>query len=228
MHRYFVLFSYISIFAFSSAKLHAKSARIATIEWPPYTTQETKNMGIASEIVQKAFNNSQTDLKILFFPWARALRYIKVGFIDAIFPEYYDKSRLSFCEYSDPILSSPAGLLKRKDNLINKKDILSGKYVFGLVSGYINNKTIDTNTKIEKILVSSDEQNLKLLIQRKVDFIYIDKKVAKYYQEKMKDKTQLKFIPEYTDDKKLYVCFSKKVPNYKQRVLEFNQALKKQ
>ena len=81
-----------------SGSLHAALpvVEMTSLEWPPYTGETIAEHGIVGKYAVDAFSRMGYQLKISYFPWRRAVRYLEessryVGF----FPEY--SSRI--CQY---------------------------------------------------------------------------------------------------------------------------------
>lgn len=214
-----------------------KSVSLATLEWPPYIGSKMPDNGYVYEIVKRAFEKAGYDVSINFYPWARALSMAGSGNVDALFPEYYDDSRLAEFGFSTPFPGGPVGFYKRRKDQIQfsvdprerPQEALAGltKYSFGVVRGYINTKAFDDASDLLKDEVTDDELNLKKLFAKRIDLIFIDKYVASYIiAEKypwMAD--SLEFMEPELEVKQLYLAFSKKAENTSQKRIDFDKAL---
>jgi len=224
---------------FSQVIFAGQTVSLATLEWEPYIGPGMDNNGYVHEIVAEAYKRSGVDVDIRFFPWARAVSTTQKGKRDGLFPEYYDESRLKDFVFSDSFPGGPVGLYKRKDNKISyvvdpqKKQTEALKalkqYRFGVVRGYVNTKEFDEATFLTKDVAKSDETNLKKLFKGRIDFIFIDKYVAKHiivrkYPHFM---SELEFMEPPLEVKPLYIAFSKKAKNYQAKLKAFNEGLKK-
>ncbi len=165
--------------------------RLVTLDWPPYVGQTLPAQGYASEVMQRAFAASGQTVEIRFAPWARALRMVRNGEVDGLFPEYYDPQQRPSLSFSQAFPGGPVGLYARKDShftLVHNPQTdpsaavaeLKGK-TLGLVRGYINHPTLDASELFQRDLAVSDEQNLAKLFRGGVDLIFIDFFVARYW-----------------------------------------------
>ncbi|MBF0449537.1 MAG: transporter substrate-binding domain-containing protein [Candidatus Magnetomorum sp.] len=215
-----------------------QTVTLATLEWEPYIGPNMKNNGYVHEIVEGALKRSNITVDIRFLPWARAVNTVQTGKRDGLFPEYYDEGRLADFVFSDSFPGGPVGLYKRKDNKVaypvdpqkNQTAALEGlkQFKFGVVRDYVNTKEFDEAAFLKKEEVNSDETNLKKLFKGRIDFIFIDKYVAKHiivtkYPHFLGD---LEFMEPPLEVKPLYIAFSKKAPEYESKLKAFNSGLK--
>lgn len=212
---------------------------LASLEWEPYIGPNMDNNGYVHEIVSEAFKRSGINVDIRFLPWARAVKTAQTGKRDGLFPEYYDEGRLKDFVFSESFPGGPVGLYKRKDNKVkftvdpqkNQTEALKAlkQYRFGVVRGYINTKEFDEASFLTKDVANSDETNLKKLFKGRIDFIFIDKYVAKHiivrkYPHFLSD---LEFMEPPLEVKPLYIAFSKQAKDYQTKLKSFNDGLKK-
>ena len=223
---------------FSQVLFAGETVTLATLEWEPYIGPNMKSNGYVYEIVEQALKRSNIAVDIRFLPWARAVNTVQTGKRDGLFPEYYDEGRLADFVFSDSFPGGPVGLYKRKDNKISysvdpqKYQTAALKalqqYKFGVVRGYVNTKEFDEATFLKKEEVNSDETNLKKLFKGRIDFIFIDKYVAKHiivtkYPHYL---GELEFMEPPLEVKPLYIAFSKKAKDYESKLKSFNSGLK--
>ena len=101
------------ISAYSAMSLSAQTGQSLTLpslEWPPYTSQTLKDMGASSAVATEAFKAMGYTLKIVFYPWDRAIKLAKTDpTIAGYFPEYYSSDNASAFIYSDPMGRAPWG-----------------------------------------------------------------------------------------------------------------------
>jgi len=224
---------------FSQVICAGQTVTLATLEWEPYIGPNMDNNGYVHEIVVEAYKLSGINVDICFFPWARAVNTARTGKRDGLFPEYHDESRLKDFVFSDSFPGGPVGLYKRKDNKAsyavdprkNQTEALRSlkQYWFGVVRDYINTKEFDEATFLKKNVANSDETNLKKLFRGRVDFIFIDRYVAKHiiirkYPHYL---PALEFMEPPLEVKPLFIAFSKKAKGYQVKLKTFNEGLKK-
>jgi ABC-type amino acid transport substrate-binding protein len=216
-----------------------QTVTLATLEWEPYIGPNMDNNGYVYEIVAEAYKRSGIDVDIRFLPWARAVKTAETGKRDGLFPEYYDEGRLEKFVFSDSFPGGPVGLYKRKDNKISyavdpqQRQTVALKalkqYRFGVVRGYVNTKAFDEATFLTKDVANSDETNLKKLFKGRIDFIFIDKYVAKHIIVRKYPHflSELEFMEPPLEVKPLYIAFSKQAKDYQAKLKAFNDGLKK-
>jgi len=217
----------------------AKRIELATLEWEPYIGEALPRKGFVHEIVTEAFRTMGYDVRITFYPWARALAVATSGQVDGLFPEYFDKSRTGSFTYSAPFQGGPVGFLVRKDSGIRfpsdpRKDMtatLQGmkQYRFGVVRGYLNTEAFDAADFLVKDETVTDEQNLQKLIARRVDLIFIDQYVARHLLDTRfpEARKELEFIEPALEIKPLYIAFSRRSAGHDRKVQDFNEGLAK-
>lgn len=222
----------------------AKLIKLATADWSPYIGKELKQQGLISEIVRSALAAEGYQLELIFLPWMRAVSEAEKGkeHIAGYFPEYHDISKEDKFLFSDSFLASEVGLLIRKNDeqklkiQIYPKDLkktyeLLKKYRFGIVRGYLNEEIFDRDTSLIKIDSTTDEKNMHMLDEGKVDIILIDRYVANYYKNNSPDllvaKNEFLFIKPAIKAHHLYIAWSKSAKDYQNYSKIFNQGLQK-
>lgn len=212
-----------------------KSVRLVSLDWPPYIGSEIRdgspmvpNNGYVAEIVIEAFKRVGYSTTVAFRPWERAVAEATQGIYDGLFPEYYGEERKTDFIYSDPFPGGPVGLMKRKDSPISFKTLQDLKgYRIGVVSGYINTAEFDAAAFLTKDEAVDDETNLRKLIFKRIDLIFIDRYVGEYLVRTSFPEAvgQLEFMEPALEVKPLYIVFSKKAPGVTQKIKDFNQGL---
>lgn len=216
------------------------SVVLATTQWEPYISTNAKYHGYAYEIVKAAYEQAGYQVTIKFMPWDKALRAAKKGQVDAVFPEYYSKTRLKNWEYSKDFSGGPIGFFKKKGSAVqlpaqaafsNEKTILAklSQYTFGVVKDYINFPAFDNNHNLKKRFVKSDRANLEQLYRGKVQLIVIDKFTADYILSRQlppKVRRALEFMSPAMAYRKLYIAIPRTNSRAKTILQAFNKGLK--
>ncbi len=229
-----------------------KKVTLATLEWEPYIGSKMSRNGLTAEIVVEAFKRVGYTVDIKFHPWTEALKLGEAGKVDGIFPAYHSKGREAHFLFSEPFAESPLGFykksaavagpnisqLKRADeNIVFPEDPrvdqtavlnMMKQYTFGVVKGYVNTPEFDAATFLKKVESASDEENLRNLINGRVDLIFIDRYAAKNIIVKkfpwhLQD---YEFMEPALAAKPLYIGFSKKAAGHQQKLKDFNRGLK--
>jgi polar amino acid transport system substrate-binding protein len=221
------------------AQAQTKKVTLTTLDWEPYIGANLQGKGYVYEIVSEAFKSVGYQVDIEFYPWARAVSEAESGKADGLFPEYYGDERKANFIFSAPFPGGPVGFMARKESKITfpadpQKELtkaLQGmkQYSFGVVRDYINTKEFDDASFLKKDVSDSDEQNIKKLLAKRTDLIFIDKFVAQYIIKTTlpKSANELEFLEPPLEVKPLYIVFSKKAPDYEQKAKDFNDGLAK-
>ena len=151
--------------------------RLATLEWEPYIGTRMPDQGYTAALVRAAFARQGMDVKIEFYPWARALHLARTGAVDGLMPEYFNPSREAEFEYSAAFPGGPLVLYKRRGEAIAFATdpvqqqgaalrALKGKR-FGVVRGYLNTPVFDAASYLKKEEASDDATNLRTLVYQR-------------------------------------------------------------
>jgi polar amino acid transport system substrate-binding protein len=89
----------------AAAGAQAKTVRISTEDYRPYTSQDLEHYGIDARIVTEAFRLSGYVVDYLFLPGARSYDMAKEGRTDATLPWAMRAERRKDFFYSDPVLA---------------------------------------------------------------------------------------------------------------------------
>jgi ABC-type amino acid transport substrate-binding protein len=211
--------------------------RLATLDWEPYIGTRLRDQGYAAALVRAAFADQGVEVKIEFYPWARALHLARTGAVDGLMPEYFNPSREQEFVYSAEFPGGPLVLYKRRADRIafsadpgKQQDAalraLKDKR-FGVVRGYLNTPVFDAASYLKKEEANDDATNLRKLVYNRIDLAVIDRRVADHiihtqypaYLAKLEPMSPpLAEIP-------LYIAFSRKSPRHVVALAAFNRGL---
>ncbi len=219
----------LSIFFLTSQAYTMETIRITTLDWEPYISQNLTNEGFIAEIAKEAFKRVGYKVEYIYLPWKRAVAMAEAGKFDGYFPSYWSKQREEKSIFTDIIMNGPIGFFKVKGNKIafNKLEDLI-PYRIGVVRGFVNTTEFDAADYLKKEEVTTNLQNIKKLLRERVDLIVADKFVGFYLLNKYIPymRGQIEFISPPLQDKKLYICMSKKTEKVNEKVASFNKGLK--
>ncbi|MCL9783596.1 transporter substrate-binding domain-containing protein [Vibrio sp. S4M6] len=173
-----------SIFFFQA---QAQPLKIASLPYPPFTyLEDNKPKGFAVDIVSEIMSRLDVEHEILIMPWARAMRGMQTGEVDALFPMFKTAERQQFSRYPDlPVVYESMAMFVPGDSTISSNsdiNALSG-FTFCLVRGYSAGKQVDAAiadkvlTKID--LANSSTLNLKKFLRQRCN-ILIDNDAVVY------------------------------------------------
>jgi polar amino acid transport system substrate-binding protein len=209
--------------------LFGNELKLATLEWEPYIYSHS-DQGYVAQLVRMAFSDSDYDVELSFFPWARAVRVAKNSDVAGYFPEYYSKKVAENFYFSEPFLAAPLVLFKRKNDIIKYSNLRDLEpYTIAVVRGYVNTVEFDEATYLKKEITTRDLQSFKMLMQGRVDLVVADKYVgyhliSKYMPESL---AFIDIIEPPLELKELYLCISKQHPNALGILEAFNNGLLK-
>lgn len=201
---------------------------LTSCNWEPYNGKNLPGYGFTSQIIAQAFERVGYKVNFVFLPWKRAVLGTEYGKYEGAFAAYYSKERAEKFAISAAYTHSSLVLCAKKDTKIKYKTLQDLKpYRIGVVMGYVNTTEFDAADFLKKDGSVSDILNLKKLVKDRTDLILIDKYVAMYHlnNDKTLKSEMVYFLKPALKERDLYILFSKKVPGYQKRVLDFNKGL---
>lgn len=191
--------------------------QLASLEWPPFSSQALDRGGATTAVVAAAMQIAGFELQVSFFPWQRAVETgLKRPGMFGYFPEYFSSDLATRqCAYSRPVGSSPLGFVYSTNAPVDWKDLtdLQGRLI-GTVQAYVNTEAFDRLAaagvlKVEP--VSDDATNLRKVAAGRLPLAVIDRNVLNFLVNSRPElaavRHRLTFHPRILEDKLLYVCF---------------------
>jgi len=162
----------------TSITVSAAEVRLATLEYPPYSSQFLPEGGSIVELTTRAFAESGHIARIDFLPWARVLVELRKGNYDGILPLWPDDIINERLIASRPLLYSELGFFMRRNTPVTFTDLkqLSGHKV-GVVRGY-NYPFEIMNSGIVAEEAVNDLSNLRKLAARRFDLVLLEQQVG--------------------------------------------------
>src|SRR3990167_2313822 len=156
----------------------AADVRLATLEYPPYSSVSLPERGSIVELTTRAFAANGNSVQIDFLPWARALAELRKGNYDGIlllWPEEIISEQLIA---SRPLLYSELGFFIRQDTPVAFTELsqLKGRKV-GIARGYGYPKDI-LNSGIVSEEGTDDLSNLRKLAAGRFDLVLLEQQVG--------------------------------------------------
>lgn len=200
----------------ATAQQEDRTVRLATLEWPPYTTQEFADGGASTAVVRAALAAVGYKLEVEFFPWKRAVALTrKPSKFDGYFPEYMSDAIARRCRMSDPIGNGPIGFAQSIDHPIQWKTLEDlTPYRIGIVQDYVNTTALDLRFAQRKQAFDparDDTQNLLKLAAGRVALAVVDQRVFDHLMQHDPQltayKNKLAFNSRPLEIKQLFICF---------------------
>jgi len=161
--------------------------KIITCECPPLSyIQDGKLMGPAVEIVKRIQNHLNTQEEILIYPWARAYAMMQEEADVMLFSTTRTKHRDNSFAWVGPIATktySLYGLASKKYQVNNIEG--AKKYRVGVLRDSTNHQHLIKRGFEDINVVSSSEQNLKMLQFSRIDLWYTDAAIASELSEQL-------------------------------------------
>lgn len=218
-----------------AGQLRADEVRLATLDWPPYTSPTLPHNGMISKILEDVAQQSDHKLSFGFFPWVRAMR---TGRDDpayaGYFPAYWTPERAQTCNFSEPIGIGQVGLVQRRDRPVSwsKLEDLS-ILTIGVTAGYSNGSAFDALVADGSLHVQAapaDIDNLRMVARGRIPAAVVERSVFDYSlltdPDIQRQPADLQFNSRLIAELPLYVCF-KKTPQGARWKQIFDAGLKK-
>lgn len=159
----------------------AAEPRLATLEYPPYSSQAQAAGGSIVELTRSAFATQGYTPEIDFMPWARVRAGLRSGRYQgalALWPEEIKEEQL---HASRPLFYSQLGFFVRRDTHVRFADLgdLRGRRV-GIVRGYGYPQRILGSGIVTEEAVD-DISNLRKLAARRFDLVLVERLVGEHF-----------------------------------------------
>lgn len=160
---------------------------IATDDWPPYEYMAGNPgneyiTGFSTEIIHGVLKKMNVGIngRIMQYPWARGEKMVIDGNVDMLYTAATSESRAKITHYpSESLMESSWSFFIRKEDSAKLKydtfDDLKGKKI-GVVRAYTYTPELWAFMKAEKNYdeVVGDEQNVKKLMAKRIDYVAMD------------------------------------------------------
>lgn len=149
--------------------------------WPPYTSNDVRNGGVATEIVQMALKRAGYRSKVSLVPWSRALNGTRNGAYDLIVCAWRSKEREREFYFSDPYVENRIVFLKRTDTSWEYSGLMSlrGKRV-GVIRDYAYSDSFNKSDVFQRDASGEFVANVLKLVAGRIDLTLEDEFVARY------------------------------------------------
>jgi polar amino acid transport system substrate-binding protein len=217
----------------SSECMAGETVRLTNGEWPPYLSESLKHYGVASHVVESAFQNVGITVEYGFFPWKRAYTLAQLGKWDGSVVWTPTEERKQEFYFSEPVASDVTVFFHLKSKPFEWKDYSDLKSLkIGATLSYDYGESFAKNEKDGTIKVDravKDETGFKKLLVKRIDIFACNLDVGYSLIHKMYPiETASLFTnnPRPVKEAPLVLLLSKKLDKNKKMVEKFNQGLK--
>lgn len=215
--------------------LHAETLKIATGEYPPWTTDSLPHNGYINQIVEQAFKVEGIDVEFHFMPWKRALEATRLGHFHASSYWGYMVERLQDFYHSDALHTESFVFFHRKSlsPLSWKKLADLSQYAIGATRGYTYTEEFWSMAEQDLLRVSiadDDVTNLQRLVEGQIDLFPLSHETGKYLLKQHFTAEQAGLVDVNLEPLNLnqdFILFSRQIPNNETYLEAFNRGLKK-
>ena len=196
--------------------------------WPPYADEDLPEQGLAIDLVTTALKRAGYSTQVKTASLKQILEGSKTGIYDVFATPWYTMDRDQYLDFSQPYLQSSIHFIKRKDTPFEytKFDDLE-KMTVGVVENYAYEEDFNEATAIKKISTGSLTENLRMLVDRKVDLTLDDKQVLLYTinQSMPQSMAALDILAKPLAMRGINIGVSRKNPDHAMIVARFNKAI---
>ncbi len=203
----FVLYLFVTIFS-CGAFDDVKTVDVIAIEYPPFTTINQSNGGIAFELLNKVKLTGNLKWKPIFLPPKRAFKKIESGDWCASFYPAFGNNEFTQYQLSDEVIK--IGLLRRsqaKPFAWSSLDELSGMSVVLLRTGtnsYFENRFIRAGLEI--VYVETINAAVQMVLLQRVDTAIIDN--VSYNNLEAKNREQIQISQSFLIETKINISIN--------------------
>ncbi len=223
------------IFCFCSSVNAEQVVRLTTGEWPPYLSKEAPHSGIAACIVTAAFAAAGIKTQFGWFPWKRAFQFAgREKWGGSIIWSRSPEREKDFL-YSDPVIEVSDVFFHLKSYPFDWKSWADLKGIkIGVTTGYLYGEAFQQaqNSGLIKVFrVTTDLQNLKKLLKKRIDVFVVAQDVGYELLRKHFSSQQAQLFTSHPKPVRpsmanLHLLLSKRNPDHKNLMAVFNKGLK--
>jgi polar amino acid transport system substrate-binding protein len=96
----------------------AGTVKVTSGEYPPYTGEHLPHGGFVNHVVTEAFNCMGYEVRIRYYPWARAFAFAREGTADAVSYVYMTERRARDYWFSDPVTHERLVVFTKKETRV--------------------------------------------------------------------------------------------------------------
>jgi len=199
-------------------------------DWAPYSSIKADKSGpegLAPELIKKVFKLKGIDVQYVTLPFARCMYYTLIGKTVGCFDATVTKeNKNQYYWHKSPMFTEGLSVFAKsdsKDQHVELKD-MEGKMV-GYTIGYTYSPEILQNKKIKMFGVTSDHNQLNMLVNGRIQYALINTTPGIMIVNKdPKLSGKVKLVGRLSDDN-FWIAFSKNHPDGKRLTETFESGL---
>ncbi len=210
-----------------------ETIRIASEEWPPFSSKDLRYYGLMNHIITEAFVIENVKVEYGFFPGPRVLRLVKSGVWDGTGGWTPSDERAKDHYFSDTLFDETMVFFHLKTTPFDWKTCNDLKGIeIGTVNGSYYGKEFEKAEKGGKLTIQkvhSDELNFRKILYKRIAISpkNLDAGLSLLHSEfKPEERKLITYHPLPLDRGPLVLMFSKKVKKNKRMLILFNQGLR--
>ncbi|HBE91477.1 MAG TPA: amino acid ABC transporter amino acid-binding protein [Gammaproteobacteria bacterium] len=219
---------FICIAAYSHTAMALDINVVHSGSWPPYADESLPEQGLAIDLVTTALKRSGYSPQVKTASLPQILEGSKTGIYDVFATPWYTMDRAQYLDFSQPYLESSINFIKRTDTSFEYAsfDNLEGMTV-GVIENYAYDEDFSNATAIEKISASSLTENLRKLVEKKIDLTLDDERVLRYTLNRSMPRSTatLEILAKPLAVRGINIGVSRKNPEHAKIVAIFNKAI---
>lgn len=206
----------------------ADTLLVSSTDWQPYTGHELQGGGIINQLVTEAFARSEIQVEYEYVPWARALFRASHGQVDAVTPTYISAERQQMLAFSEPLYQVEARFITLDDSPLPFDGSFASlaPYTIAVLRDSVPAQQLK-QAGIRVVEVSEQEQNVGLLLKRRVDALLLPSEVFFFQQQHARGVhfPQLRVVSPAYSSLDLHLAVSRYHPQYQALITAFNRGL---
>lgn len=161
----------------------AGPVKVTSGEYPPYTGENLPHGGFVNHVVTEAFNVMGYEVRIRYYPWARAFAFAREGTADAVAYVYKTERRGMEYWFSDPVTHERLVVFTKKETRV--PNWVSFRDFKGLRIGATRDFSytdefwrLAGKGVLTLDVANSDSSNFAKLIEKRIDVFFADELVG--------------------------------------------------
>ncbi|MBL4786243.1 MAG: amino acid ABC transporter substrate-binding protein [Cohaesibacteraceae bacterium] len=202
-----------------------------TDHYPPYEFMDKNNTptGFDVDVLMAAFARLEIPIRIELRPWKRAVDDTRLGKVTGMFSCSKTPGREKFAHYSDVLSQTTPSLIVKKSTYEGSKSPNledMRKMTIGVIAGYSHAAELRAEN-VPVVDIPEVSYGLTMLMGDRFTGFHMGRETGLYMAAQAGLADKVSVIP-IGDQPRLpfHLCFSKKVPGYKELAAKFNKALK--